>query len=225
MSADSRTRLLLIRHGETAWNAVGRVQGQLDVPLSSTGMWQAGRLAQRLGARRAAEPIAAVVASPLARAWLTARPVAEALGLSLTADDRLRERGFGVFEGNTMEEIAARWPDEFARWRSRDANWVIPDGESGAQFIARTLAALADVARTWTGHTVAVVAHGGVLDVAYRHARGLGWDAPRQHVMLNAALNRVHAVADPLALEIVDWGDVAHLAPDDADGVRDEPAA
>ncbi len=200
--------LLLIRHGETAWNAEHRIQGSLDIPLSATGIWQAGRLAQRL----AAERIDALYASDLARAWLTAEPVAARLGLELRADMRLRERCFGVFEGHTLEQIAARWPAEFAAWRERDPAWAMPAGESGAAFIERVNAALHDIARAWAGATVAVVAHGGVLDVAYRTARALAWDAPREHVMANAAINRIAAAAPPLRMEIVDWGDVAHLA-------------
>lgn len=202
------TTLLLIRHGETTWNAEHRIQGSLDIPLSATGIWQAGRLAERL----AAERIDAVYASDLARAWLTAEPVAARLGLELRADIRLRERSFGIFEGHTLDEIAARWPAEFAAWRERDPAWAMPEGESGAAFIERVNAALHDIARAWAGATVAVVAHGGVLDVAYRTARALAWDAPREHVMANAAINRIAAVAPPLRLAIVDWGDVAHLS-------------
>ncbi|MFN9676786.1 MAG: histidine phosphatase family protein, partial [Betaproteobacteria bacterium] len=61
------------------------------------------------------------------------------------------------------------------------------------------------------GRTVAVVAHGGVLDVAYRQARALSWDAPREHPMLNCSINRLRVTAPPLVLEIIDWADVAHL--------------
>ncbi|GIL05626.1 MAG: histidine phosphatase family protein [Burkholderiaceae bacterium] len=200
--------LLLIRHGETAWNAEHRIQGSLDIPLSATGIWQAGRLAERL----AAERIDAVYTSDLARAWLTAEPIAARHGVELRADIRLRERCFGVFEGHTLEEIAARWPAEFAAWRERDPAWAMPEGESGAGFIERVNAALHDIACAWAGATVAVIAHGGVLDVAYRTARALAWDAPREHVMANAAINRIAAAAPPLRLEIVDWGDVAHLS-------------
>lgn len=200
--------LLLIRHGETAWNAEHRIQGSLDIPLSATGFWQAGRLADRL----AAERIDAVYSSDQARAWLTALPLASRHGLEPRADARLRERSFGVFEGHTLDEIAARWPAEFAAWRERDPAWAMPDGESGAAFIERVNAALHDIACKWAGATVAVVAHGGVLDVAYRTARALAWDAPREHVMANAAINRIAAAAPPLRLEIVDWGDVAHLS-------------
>ena len=205
---DGVATLLLIRHGETAWNAESRIQGQLDVPLSNAGIWQAGRLAQRL----AAERIDAIVASDLARAWLTAQPIGQSRQLEPLPDTRLRERHFGIFEGHTLDEIAARWPAEFDAWRQRDPDWSIPGGESGAQFIARVLEALDEISHCHAGGTVAVVAHGGVLDVAYRHARGLAWNAPRQHLMVNAALNRVTAQAQPLRIELVEWGDVAHLA-------------
>lgn len=210
------TTLLLIRHGETAWNAEHRIQGRLDVPLSTTGVWQAGRLAERL----AGEPIDAVVSSDLARARMTAAPVAEAHGLRMVAEPRLRERVFGIFEGKTLDEIAARHPEEFAAWRARDVEWRMPGGESGTEFIARVLEAVREVAASHVGRTVAVVTHGGVLDVVYRNARALAWDAPREHLMLNAGINRLQARSAPLRLQIVGWADVAHL-----DQSRDELAA
>lgn len=207
MSAATATRVLLIRHGETAWNAEHRIQGRLDVPLSTTGVWQAGRLAERL----AGEPIDAIVTSDLARAWMTAAPLAEAQGLAPRSDARLRERAFGIFEGKTLDDIAAELPDELVAWRARDVGWRIPGGESAAEFIERVLVALRDLTADLAGRTVAVVTHGGVLDVVYRQARRLAWDAPREHLMLNASINRLQARADPLQVEIVDWGDVAHL--------------
>jgi probable phosphoglycerate mutase len=214
--AAATTTLLLIRHGETAWNAEHRIQGRLDVPLSATGMWQTGRLAQRL----AAEAIDAVVSSDLARAWMTGAPLAEARGVAMVAEPRLRERAFGIFEGKTLDEIATGHPQEFAAWRARDVDWRIPDGESGTEFIARVLEAVHEIAGRYSGGTVAVVTHGGVLDVVYRAARALAWDAPREHLMLNASINRVQAGEDLPGLRILDWADVAHL-----DQSRDELAA
>jgi probable phosphoglycerate mutase len=201
------TALLLIRHGETAWNAEHRIQGHLDIPLSAAGIRQAASLGERL----AAEAITAVYSSELARAWLTAVPFAARLGLDINPDSRLRERSFGVFEGLTADEIAARHPEGFRRWRMRDPAWAMDQGESGQQLIDRVLSALDDIASRHHGETVAVVTHGGVLDVAYRAARGLGWDAPREHLMLNASINRLSAQGSPLALSILDWGDVTHL--------------
>ena len=202
------TTLLVIRHGETAWNAEHRIQGHLDIPLSTTGIRQAACLADRL----AGEAVDAVYSSELARAWLTAAPLAERLGLEIIADTRLRERSFGVFEGLTLEEIATQRPEGFERWRERDPAWAIDGGESGQQLIDRVLAAFHEIAARHRGETVAVVTHGGVLDVVYRVARGLAWDAPREHQMLNAGINRLSAAAPPLAMSVVSWGDVAHLA-------------
>jgi len=201
------TSLLLIRHGETAWNAEHRIQGHLDIPLSPTGVRQAAQLAVRL----ARETIDAIYSSELARAWLTATPLAERRGIEVLADTRLRERSFGVFEGLTLDEIATHHPTGFRNWRARDPAWAVEGGESGQQLIDRVLQALADISARHAGETVALVTHGGVLDVVYRAARGLAWDAPREHQMLNASVNRLRASVAPLALTIVDWGDVSHL--------------
>jgi probable phosphoglycerate mutase len=202
------TTLLVIRHGETAWNAEHRIQGHLDIPLSPTGIRQAACLADRL----AGEVIDAVYSSELARAWLTAAPLAERLGREIMADTRLRERSFGVFEGLTLDEIAAQHPEGFRRWREREPAWAIDGGESGQQLIDRVLDALHDIVARHRGGTVVVVTHGGVLDVVYRTARRLAWDAPREHQMLNAGINRLSAAAPPLTMNIVDWADVTHLA-------------
>jgi probable phosphoglycerate mutase len=201
------TQLLVIRHGETAWNAEHRIQGHLDIPLSATGMRQAGLLADRL----ANERVHAVYSSELARAWLTAEPLAARLGLPVIPEPRLRERSFGVFEGLTLDEIAAQHPEAFRLWRARDPGWAMDGGETGQQLIDRVLEALHDIADRHRGETVAIVTHGGVLDVAYRAARALDWDAPREHQMLNASINRLRVTFSPPALAMVDWGDVAHL--------------
>jgi probable phosphoglycerate mutase len=202
------THLLVIRHGETAWNAEHRIQGRLDVPLSPTGMRQATRLAERL----AREPIDAVYSSELARAWLTAVPVAQRLGIEVVAEPRLRERAFGIFEGLTLDEIASKHPEAFRRWRARDPGWAMEGGETGQQLIERVLGVLHDIAGRHRGQTVVLITHGGVLDVAYRAARALDWDAPREHQMLNASINRLRATFAPPALALVEWGDVAHLS-------------
>lgn len=205
-----KTKLLLIRHGETAWNAEHRIQGQLDIPLSPLGILQSARLAECL----ATEPIEAVYSSGQSRAWLTAAPLAERLGLQIIAEPRLRERSFGVFEGLTLDEIEVRYPVEFVKWRERDPGWRPEGGESGQQLIDRVMSAVTDIGARHKNQTVALVSHGGVLDVVYRAARVLQWHAPREHQMLNAAINRLTASASdsaPMALSIDLWGDVAHL--------------
>jgi 2,3-bisphosphoglycerate-dependent phosphoglycerate mutase len=202
-----KTQLLLIRHGETAWNAEHRVQGHLDIPLSPLGVLQSARLAECL----ANEPIDAVYSSGQSRAWLTAAPLAARLGLEVIAEPRLRERSFGIFEGLTLDEIAERYPPEFKKWRERDPAWRPEGGESGQQLIDRVLSAVSDIGVNHPSQTVVLVSHGGVLDVLYRAARLLEWHAPREHQMLNAAVNRLTTSARPLLLSIERWGDVAHL--------------
>jgi 2,3-bisphosphoglycerate-dependent phosphoglycerate mutase len=202
-----KTQLLLIRHGETAWNAEHRIQGQLDIPLSPLGVLQSARLAECL----ANEPIDAVYSSGQSRAWLTAAPLAARLGLEVIAEPRLRERSFGIFEGLTLDEIAERYPPEFKKWRERDPAWRPEGGESGQQLIDRVLSAVSDIGVKHPRQTVVLVSHGGVLDVLYRAARLLEWHAPREHQMLNAAINRLTTSATPLQLSIERWGDVAHL--------------
>lgn len=201
------TRLLLIRHGETAHNAEQRIQGQRDEPLNARGLAQA----QALPAALQHEAIDAVVASDLLRAVQTAEPLARRRGLPLLTDSGLRERGFGAFEGLHFDEIAQRFPAEHARWRAREPDFAAPGGgESLADFDARCRAAFAALAGRHDGATLAVVAHGGVLDCAYRAACGMDLSAPRTWRLPNAAVNRLLWADGRLAL--VGWCDDAHLA-------------
>jgi probable phosphoglycerate mutase len=217
------TKLLLIRHGETEWNAAGRIQGHIDTPLSAHGVWQAERLAQAL----AAEPIGAIFCSDLQRAAQTAAPLAKLMNLPIISDTRLRERNYGSFEGHTRAEIEARQPAEFARWMGRDPDFAPPGGESTRTFARRVQAALVAAATavqaltvpTGGGRaaTVVAVAHGGILDVAYRLANGIDWRLPRRHELLNASINRLTITLTPFALRMDGWADVAHLAESDDD--------
>src|SRR5690606_368207 len=103
------TSLYLIRHAHTAWNGAGRMQGWEDVPLDERGRQQAQALARRLRS----EPIQAVYTSPLSRSLATAEPLAQALGVALRCDDRLRERHLGEWSGLTFDEARQRNPDRF----------------------------------------------------------------------------------------------------------------
>ncbi|MBP6903184.1 MAG: histidine phosphatase family protein [Burkholderiaceae bacterium] len=200
------TRIVAIRHGETAWNAEGRLQGQLDVPLNAVGRAQAARLAQALGD----EGLQAVVSSDLGRAWHTAQALAGPLGLPLQAEPGLRERGFGALQGLRYDEIRERWPELAERWRRRDLEFAAPDGgESLPQFSARVLAAVERAAGAHAGGCIALVCHGGVLDCLYRAATRLALDAPRSWQLGNASINRL--LHTPQGLSLVGWDDVAHL--------------
>jgi probable phosphoglycerate mutase len=203
--SDDVTRIVAIRHGETAWNVEMRIQGQLDVGLNAHGRWQAQRLARALADDR----LDAIYASDLYRAWDTARTVADTVGLAVTIDEALRERGFGHFEGLTYAEIEQRFPDASRRWRQRDADFAPPGGESLAAFQARSVAALTAIAQRHRGAHVAVVTHGGVLDALYRASLRIPLDAPRTWQLGNASINRVlHGQA---GFTLVGWADTFHL--------------
>jgi 2,3-bisphosphoglycerate-dependent phosphoglycerate mutase len=199
------TRVLLLRHGETAWNAEQRIQGQIDVPLSTVGHWQAERLAQAL----AGEELAAIYSSDLCRAHATATALASGRVLAVQRDAALRERGFGRFEGLTYAEIEQRFPQDAERWRQREAAFGPGGGEPLQDFFARSVAAVTRLAAPHAGQHIAIVAHGGVLDCLYRAAQGLALDAPRSWQLGNASINRL--LFNGSGFAVVGWNDSRHL--------------
>jgi probable phosphoglycerate mutase len=196
------TRLLVIRHGETEWNVAGRIQGHLDSPLTARGRAQAEAVARHLSREG---PLAAIVASDLARTHATAAPTARAAGLTIASDVRLRERHLGLFQTHTFTEAAARWPALWARYRARDIELDLDGGESLVTVRDRVAAALHDIAARHAGETVLVVTHGGVLDQVYRLATALPLDAPRTFEIENASLNRLEWRDG--VLRLVAWGE------------------
>lgn len=149
-------RVVLLRHGRTAHNADGRIQGQLDVPLDELGLAQA----EALGTVFAAAPPAVVVSSDLARARETARAVCDHVGLPLRLDPRLRETHFGQWQGLTGDEVAERWPDLWQRWRRGDDCPV--DGETRVEVGARAAAVVEEVLPSvGAEESLLLVTHGG----------------------------------------------------------------
>jgi probable phosphoglycerate mutase len=215
------TRVLAIRHGETAWNVEHRIQGQLDIALNATGRWQAARLAQAV----AEEGLAAVYSSDLQRAAETAQSVARGGGgLVVVTDTGLRERAFGIFEGLRFAEIEQRWPEQTARWRRRDPAFGPEGGETLCDFSARCVAAATRLAAAHPGETIALVAHGGVLDCLYRAAARVALDAPRSWQLGNASINRL--LYTPQGFTLVGWSDTHHLEGEALDEFADAaPAA
>ncbi len=204
------TRIIAIRHGETAWNVDTRIQGQLDISLNETGQWQAARAAQAL----TGEPVHAIYASDLQRAWETAHAIAKAVGQIPQPEIGLRERGFGIFQGRTFAEIEATWPEEAKRWRQRDPHWAPEGGESLAALTDRVTQTTAELAARHAGQQIVLVAHGGVMDALYRAATGQTVQAPRTWHLGNAAINRL--LWTPQGLTLVGWSDTRHLDGDDA---------
>ncbi|MCH8180477.1 MAG: histidine phosphatase family protein [Proteobacteria bacterium] len=204
--SDLVTRLIAVRHGETAWNRISRIQGHTDVPLNEVGRWQA----RQVGDAVAAEGVHAIYSSDLQRAAETARAIGRACGVAVHLDASLRERHFGELEGLTHAEISSRWPDQSQRWRSRDPAYGPHGGETLQGFYDRCLAALRRLAQQHLGQTVVLVAHGGVLDCFYRAANGVALEVPRSWTIGNATINRL--LYSPDGLTMVGWSDDGHLA-------------
>lgn len=204
------TRIIAIRHGETAWNVDTRIQGHLDIPLNDTGRLQARRMARALQE----EPITAVYASDLSRAFETAQSLATPLGLGVQIDRGLRERSFGHFEGKTFLEIEESLPEQAQRWRKRDPAFTPEGGESLLDLQRRVVETAERLAARHTGELIVLVSHGGVMDVLYRAATRLDLQAPRTWALGNTAINRL--LWTPGGFTLVGWADSRHLEGDDS---------
>lgn len=150
--------IYLLRHAQSEWNALGRWQGHGDPPLSALGREQARAATAKLAALR----VERIVASDLRRASETAAIVAAELGLAIEHDALWRERDIGSWTGFTREEIEARWPDEYAHFRSHEEHVRPGGGESDAMLRARAREALAALRARHVGARVLVVTHRGI---------------------------------------------------------------
>jgi probable phosphoglycerate mutase len=159
-------RLVLLRHGQTVWNAEHRFQGQSDIPLDETGEAQAERAGRLLAALRPDM----IVSSDLRRATGTAAPLSRLTGLPVTLDKDLRERFGGLWEGLTDTEINERYPRE-------RASWTPPDGESAAAVADRVHAGLRRVADALTelddGGLAVIVSHGAAIRLGMERMLGI----------------------------------------------------
>jgi probable phosphoglycerate mutase len=164
------TRLVLVRHGQTAWNLEGRAQGHTDVGLDETGLAQAEALAPYV----AAMAPTALWSSDLTRAQQTATVLASATGLDVRSDRRLREFDAGERAGLTTAEFADTFPEAYASWREGHITGHVPGAETVADVVARMVPALQEIwESTPAGETTVVVAHGACLKVSL--LAFLGW--------------------------------------------------
>lgn len=205
MSSSTDTCLIAIRHGETEWNREGRYQGHLNSALNQEGLAQARALGERL----ATERFDVLFSSDLGRALQTASAVAQCTGHDVVVDPRLRERCMGIFQGMNAAEVQARYPVEYARFRSHDPDFIIPGGESMRQVLERSVVCFTELAERHAGSTLAVVTHGGVLAMLYRHAQAMPLEAARDFTLHNTGINRFRYRQGTWQLHR--WGDIAHL--------------
>jgi len=200
-----KTRLCLIRHGETAWNAERCVQGQIDIPLNARGLLQAEAVARGL----AGEHFDALYGSDLQRAMQTAGPTATSHQLPIRSEATLRERHFGVLQSLTAEEARLRHPQASLRHLARDPDYDYENGESLKVFEHRIGACLRTLFRRHPGETILVVTHGGVLDIAYRQATGRPLTDRRDFALPNGGVNWLDGTADEW--RVVVWADLSHI--------------
>jgi broad specificity phosphatase PhoE len=171
------TIIHLVRHGETDWNRELRWQGHSDPPLNDRGRRQARALADALDGTR----LAAVYSSDLSRASETAEIVASRFDLRVAVDSGLREIDVGSWEGLTLEEIEARFPEAVTRWEQKGAHgWE--GGESHDQMAARVQGAVHSIAAEHDGEEVLVVTHGGPIRALKALAAGLDYPRDRRSV-------------------------------------------
>jgi len=202
------TRLCLIRHGETAWNAEKRLQGHIDIPLNTRGEIQARQLAQAL--KDAKLNFDVLFTSDLKRAIDTSAAVVQLFGVVAQVDSNLRERHFGSLQGLSINEAPLLRPDIWQAHISRDLGHELEGGESIRQFALRVQRALDRIEEQHPGKTVLMVSHGGTLDMMYRIASNQALSTQRVVSVPNASLNWLtHRLGSGWVVE--QWADTRHL--------------
>ena len=184
-----------IRHGESSYNAEGRIQGQSDPPLSELGRRQGEAVVDAL----TRFSIDAVYSSPLQRAMQTARTLADALQLDVRIDRRLMEVHAGAFQDKLRTDLETSHPEEIGRWRSGDPDFSLPGGgETRRHLMQRGLEVFREIAGN-AHKEVVVVAHGGLLAAALKAL--LGVPAERHPFVLhNGSITRLHCTGDEVKL-------------------------
>lgn len=200
------TRLFLVRHGETEWNAAQVFQGHLDSNLTRAGTVQAERLAERL----ADEGVSAVYSSDQGRAMLTAKATADRLGLEVIPRQELREIDCGDWTGMSYTQVRAQWPNAHENWVRRPHLHCMPNGEDVAAVQRRAFVFLREAQRRHPGESVLAVTHNTIVRAVVCSLMGLDldrlWEVPRQP---NCGINLIEMVDGAMKLAIV--ADTSHL--------------
>ncbi len=202
---NSKTKIIVVRHGETEWNRAHIFQGQLDSPLSELGIQQANAVAAAL----AEEKIDVVYASDLGRALHTAKIISAPHQLAVLTDKRLRERHLGIFQGLNKKEMLDQFSEDVQKYRSGDPDHVIPDGESSRQRYERSITCLQELADQHAGETILIVTHGGVLRGFLEMVLNLPMNGKRRFSLYNAGIARFSLLHGHWMLD--SWGETWHL--------------
>ncbi len=199
-------KLYLIRHGETDWNADGRIQGHSDIDLNARGYEQARRLAARL---QEEGDFVAIYSSPLKRARRTAELAGSALNLPVISDVRLLERSLGQLEGLTMSEIKERFPEVHRAWHDGGTRPHIPGEETREDFVQRTRTFIRDVRAKHSEGRVIAITHGGTINMLLMTSLELDIERPLPFWIDNASINIVQWTERGVRLHVLN--DTCHL--------------
>jgi 2,3-bisphosphoglycerate-dependent phosphoglycerate mutase len=180
-------RILLVRHGETEWNRIERIQGMEDIPLNAMGLAQAEAVANELA--KIVRGDAELVSSDLVRTRETAKPIIETTGLHARYDARLRERHFGVLQGKTYTEWREMDAEGARRHAEGDQDYGPEGGETAREFYLRCVNVVTDLAIACDEPTLLIVTHGGVVSSMYRHSQGIGAVSARTWSVPNCSIS------------------------------------
>lgn len=210
----STTHIYLVRHGETDWNLVHRIQGHTDWPLNDRGRQQARLLQPRIAAIQPA----AIYSSDLCRCMETARlsigdesdvPVPGSR-TPIQTNSALRERYFGEWEGLTLDEVHELDPEGYQNWRKMAPGYCPPGGETRSDLYARMGAFVETVCREWSGQSVVLFSHGGSINAAIAYALRISPDHPINLSVENVSISRL--IARDMGWKIDFLNDTSHLA-------------
>jgi 2,3-bisphosphoglycerate-dependent phosphoglycerate mutase len=199
-----KTRVTMVRHGETEWNVAMRLQGKQDSNLTKNGLHQVKLVSDALSTYN----FDILISSDLGRAMKTAEIINKKHNLEIISDSSLRERNFGIMEGLTREQIQDRYPEVFNGYMDRKDIYCIPEGESLVDFYERVTIGLRHLTKTYAGKNMLIVSHGGVLDCVMRMVFNYSLSAPRRFSIYNASVNSFTVIGDDWFLE--QWGNIDH---------------
>ena len=202
-------KFLLVRHGETEWNKLGRFQGQQDIALNELGLAQARETAQELAALKPT----ALYSSPLYRTMQVAEEISRAVGLTVIKEEGFKELRLGDLEGVTGQEMQKRWPQVHAAWRNKPATVVMPNGESLAQLQARAWGALLKLEKYQEeSDLVVVVSHNFAIRCIV--AKLLGMPLAHFHRMSLSLSSICTLESNKRSRRLVCYNSTCHLSPE-----------
>lgn len=206
-----QTTLLLIRHGQTSWNALGKIQGSTNIDLEDEGRNQAALLAERLNGQ-----FSAIYTSPLRRARETASILASSTSLVPIDTEGLSEINFGLWEGLTFKEVATQYPTAFAVWKSDEIEAPLCGGDGSIKNCSlHAKECLLNLVKKHPGETIVAVSHGGLIKSALIGLFDLKMTMYHQLALGNTCITTIKFNSD-LSPILVGFNDMAHLVNQEA---------